>query len=89
MQDPMKQKELTSRLMHIVGEEGVILNLAIFFAHHVLWPQGFEGQFDLMSAVIAAGAAIALFRFKIGVMTLLAGSAASGLAVSWLYPLIG
>jgi len=68
---------------------GVILNLAIFFAYHVLWPQGFEGQFDLMSAVIAAGAAIALFRFKIGVMTLLAGSAASGLAVSWLYPLIG
>lgn len=68
---------------------GVILNLAIFFAYHVLWPQGFEGQFDLMSAVIAAGAAIALFRFKIGVMSLLAGSAASGLAVSWLYPLIG
>lgn len=28
MQDPMKQKEFTSRLIHVVGEEGVILNPA-------------------------------------------------------------
>lgn len=68
---------------------GVILNLAMFFAHHVLWPQGFEGRFDLMSALIAAGAAVALFRFKVGVMTLLTGSALVGLAVSWLSPLLG
>ena len=68
---------------------GVILNLAMFFAHHVLWPQGFEGRFDLMSALIAAGAAVALFRFKVGVMTLLTGSALFGLAVSWLSPLLG
>ena len=25
---------------------GVILNLALFFAYHVLWPQGFGGRFD-------------------------------------------
>ena len=68
---------------------GVILNLAMFFAHHVLWPQGFEGRFDLLSALIAAGAAVALFRFKVGVMTLLTGSALFGLAVSWLSPLLG
>ena len=68
---------------------GVILNLAMFFAHHVLWPQGFEGRFDLISALIAAGAAMALFRFKVGVMTLLTGSALFGLAVSWLSPLLG
>lgn len=68
---------------------GVILNLAMFFAHHVLWPQGFEGRFDLLSALIAAGAAVALFRFKVGVMTLLTGSALVGLAVSWLSPLLG
>ena len=68
---------------------GVILNLAMFFAHHVLWPQGFEGRFDLMSALIAAGAAVALFRFKVGVMTLLTASALFGLAVSWLSPLLG
>jgi chromate transporter len=23
---------------------GVILNLALFFAYHVLWPQGFGGR---------------------------------------------
>lgn len=28
MQDPMKQKEFTSRLMHVVGEDGVILSSA-------------------------------------------------------------
>ena len=25
---------------------GVILNLATFFAYHVLWPQGFENNFE-------------------------------------------
>ena len=34
---------------------GVILNLALFFAYHVLWPQGFGGRFDAASALIAAG----------------------------------
>jgi hypothetical protein len=34
---------------------GVILNLALFFGYHVLWPQGFEGTFDWPSALIAAG----------------------------------
>ncbi len=67
---------------------GVILNLAMFFAYHVLWPQGLAGRFDLMSALIAIAAALALFRFKIGVMPLLAGSALAGLTVSWLPSLL-
>jgi chromate transporter len=61
---------------------GVILNLAMFFAYHVVWPQGFSGRFDGVSAVIAAGAALALFRFKLGVVPLLAACAAVGLAVT-------
>lgn len=61
---------------------GVILNLALFFAYHVLWPEGFSGQFDAVSALIGVAAAVALFRFKVGVMTLLAGSAVAGLALS-------
>jgi len=61
---------------------GVILNLALFFAYHVLWPQGFAGRFDWVSALIAIGAALALFRFKWGVMTLLAVCAAIGAALS-------
>ena len=60
---------------------GVILNLALFFAHHVLWPQGFGGRFDGVSALIALAAAIALFRYKLGVLPLLAACAAVGLAV--------
>ncbi len=58
---------------------GVILNLALFFAWHVLWPRGAGGPFDLTAALIAAAAAIALFRFKVGVLPLLAGCAAAGL----------
>jgi chromate transporter len=61
---------------------GVILNLALFFAYHVLWPQGFAGRFDWVSALIAVAAALALFRFKIGVMPLLGACALVGLAVT-------
>ncbi|MDH2916739.1 MAG: chromate efflux transporter [Gallionella sp.] len=60
---------------------GVILNLAMFFGYHVLWPQGFEGTFDIASAVIALAAAIALFRYKRGVIEVIAGSAVIGLLV--------
>ncbi len=67
---------------------GVILNLAMFFAYHVFWPQGFGGRFDGLSAVIAVGAAVALFRFKVGVLPLLGACAAVGLAASWLVPLL-
>ncbi|MGQ7819017.1 chromate efflux transporter [Metapseudomonas furukawaii] len=60
---------------------GVILNLALFFGYHVLWPQGFEGRFDWPSALIALGAAVALFRFKRGVIQVLLASALTGLVV--------
>lgn len=61
---------------------GVILNLALFFAYHVLWPKGFGGHFDAVSAVIASAAAVALFRFKVGVLPLLGGCAVVGLLVT-------
>ncbi|MRV73707.1 chromate efflux transporter [Duganella sp. FT92W] len=60
---------------------GVILNLALFFGYHVLWPQGFGGRFDPWSAVIAAGAAVALLRYKRNVIHVIAGCAAAGLAI--------
>jgi chromate transporter len=63
---------------------GVIVNLAVFFAWHVLWPRGFAGPFDAVSAAIAVAAAIALFRFKLGVLPLLGASAAIGLIVTLL-----
>jgi chromate transporter len=63
---------------------GVILNLALFFAYHVLWPQGFRGRFDAVSALVTVAAAVALFRFKVGVLPLLAACAGVGLAASLL-----
>ncbi|WP_448111050.1 chromate efflux transporter [Pseudomonas lini] len=60
---------------------GVILNLACFFGYHVLWPNGFSGQLDWPSALIAIAAAIALFRFKRGVIEVLMGCGVIGLAV--------
>ncbi|WP_237883368.1 chromate efflux transporter [Pseudomonas sp. PGPR40] len=60
---------------------GVILNLACFFGYHVLWPNGFSGQLDWPSALIAIAAAIALFRFKRGVIEVLIGCGLIGLAV--------
>ena len=67
---------------------GVIVNLALFFAYHVLWPQGFAGHFDVVSALIALAAAVALFRFKLGVIPLLGACAAAGLAVTLAAPLM-
>ncbi|MBD9562716.1 chromate efflux transporter [Pseudomonas sp. PDM09] len=60
---------------------GVILNLACFFGYHVLWPNGFSGQLDWPSALIAIAAAIALFRFKRGVIEVLMGCGLIGLVV--------
>ena len=58
---------------------GVILNLALFFGYHVLWPQGFVGTFDWVSAVIALTAAVALFRFKRNVIEVIIACAVTGL----------
>ncbi|WP_131107920.1 chromate efflux transporter [Pseudomonas sp. Sample_10] len=60
---------------------GVILNLACFFGYHVLWPKGFENSLDWPSLLIAIVAAIALFRFKRGVIEVLLGAAIIGLGV--------
>jgi chromate transporter len=60
---------------------GVIVNLALFFGYHVLWPTGFSGHFDWPSAIIAVAAAVALFRYKRGVIQVLLGCALVGLLV--------
>ena len=60
---------------------GVILNLALFYGYHVLWPQGIGGSFDWISALIAFAAAIALFRYKRNVIHVIAACAILGLVV--------
>ena len=63
---------------------GVVLNLATFFAYHVLWPQGFEGTFEWFSAVIGAAAFVALFKYKVGIVPVIGACAAVGLGYSLL-----
>jgi chromate transporter len=63
---------------------GVILNLALFFGVHVLWPGGAQGPFDWISALIGAAALVVLFRFKAGVIPVIGACAAAGLAVTLL-----
>jgi chromate transporter len=58
---------------------GVIVNLALFFGHHVLWPQGWGGAMDATAAVVALGAAVALFYFKRNAMHVIAACALLGL----------
>ena len=61
---------------------GVILNLALFFGYHVLWPKGLAGFFDGWSALIALAAIIALFRYKRSVIEVIAVCAVLGLALN-------
>ena len=61
---------------------GVIVNLAVFFAYHVLWPAGAGGRFDVASAIIGVAAAVALFRYKVGVIPVILACAGAGLAAA-------
>jgi chromate transporter len=59
---------------------GVIVNLAVFFAYHVLWPDGFDGRFEWVSAAIGIAAFIALTRYKAGIIPVILGCGLIGLA---------
>ena len=76
---------------------GVILNLALFFAYHVLWPKGMSAPltaqnlltgFEWFSLAVGFAAFIALFRYKIGIMQVIGASAVLGLAYSFIKPLL-
>jgi chromate transporter len=73
---------------------GVILNLAVWFALHVLFARVDEvkvgpihllvpdwGTLDAASLLIAIGAAFAMFRLKWGMLTTLGAAAACGIAI--------
>jgi chromate transporter len=67
---------------------GVILSLAVFFAWHVFWPAAtpdaaFAGPFEWPSLLIVAAAVLALWRFKVGVIPVIAACAVIGL-ILWL-----
>ena len=58
---------------------GVVVNLALFFGYHVLWPEGFAGMFDWVSALITLAAALALIYFKLNILNVIFGCALIGL----------
>jgi chromate transporter len=73
---------LTSITAAVVG---VIVNLAVFFAWHVWWPnadaaQPFSGGVEWFAVALTVAAAVALFRFKAGVIAVIFVCAAVGIA---------
>ena len=59
---------------------GVIANLGLFFAYHVFFPHGLAGAISWFSILIFIGSAVALLRYKKGVMPVLGCAALAGLA---------
>jgi len=70
---------------------GVIVNLAMFFAWHVFWPHGWNVDgalhgIDPIGLLIGGVAAVALFRFKAGVIPVIVACGATGLALRLMLP---
>ncbi len=69
---------------------GVILNLAMFFAYHVMWPNGMGENFEQImqiewfAVVVCLASFVALFRYKVGMMTLIAVTGGLGLVYSFI-----
>ncbi len=88
-----QQQALSAALAAITAAVvGVILNLAVWFALHVLFRELYEGagfgmtvdvpvssSVNLDSLILTVAAMVAVFRFKIGMLTVLAGCSLIGL----------
>ena len=61
---------------------GVILNLTLFFAGHVLWPAGFDGAVDPVAAGLSLFAVLALLVFRRKMTEVLLICAMLGLAAT-------
>ena len=59
---------------------GVIVSLALFFAIHIIWPNGFDASVDWFAVAATLSAAIVLFQFKLNIIKLMAAFALVGLA---------
>jgi chromate transporter len=87
-----QEQRLTAPLTAITAAVvGVILNLALFFGLHTVWPAGFPLDFahdfprqllqgtDWPALLLAVAALLALVRFEVSVMRLIAACAVAGL----------
>lgn len=95
MEGLRKNEALSAALSAVTAAVvGVILNLVVWFAIHVVWREverigGGPVQMDLpvwssidpVAAVLSILAIVAVFRLKLGMATVLAGSAALGLTL--------
>jgi chromate transporter len=93
METLRRNKALSAALAAITAAVvGIILNLAVWFAMHVLFSEVWKvssfgvsvdvpvlSSVNLPSLVLTLAAIIAVFRFKVGLLTVLAASAAVGL----------
>ena len=71
--------KFTAPLMGITAAVvGVILNLAVFFAYHVLWPHGFDAEFEWLALLIGIAAFIALFKYKLSIIAVIGACAIAG-----------
>ena len=57
---------------------GVILNLAVFFALHVFWPQGLNAAIDWVSVMLAALACVALMGLRLSPMLVIVACGMAG-----------
>ena len=58
---------------------GVILNLALFFAYHVFYPNGLTGSIDVFAIGLSTIALVSILRFKVGVIPVIIGSGLIGM----------
>ncbi len=63
---------------------GVMLNLAVMFAGHVIWTQGWEAVPDLNMALMTGLALLALSAGRVPVVPVLLVCAATGVLLTWL-----
>jgi chromate transporter len=75
-----EQPRLSAALTAITAAVvGVILNLAVKFATHALWPVSSQA-FDWFTAIVALAAFVAMLRFKAGLIPAIGVCAVLGLA---------
>ncbi|MFD2342787.1 chromate efflux transporter [Sinorhizobium terangae] len=93
METMRSNKALSAALAAITAAVvGVILNLAVWFALHVLFRELYEAHWlgmtidvpvlssvNVASLILTLAAMVAVFRFNIGMLTVLAGSSLTGL----------
>jgi chromate transporter len=63
---------------------GVIASLALFFAYHVFWQDGFSGAVEWPAVVLAVAATLAIFRFRANVIPVIFVSGLAGMAIKLL-----